>query len=280
MTANQINFANSKETKRHNLETERQKERDLAIGERTAWAAEQQAITAGARQREDARHNLESETINWFQTRGTLAETQRSNLANEEIKRSYNQQSLAETSRHNFAIEGIQDLQARTSAYASQVNAQAALRNAAVNERHAAVSEGQLELSKQGVAVDKYNASTARLNAQASQTSAAASYLGAQAAMSNAATRANELDETIRRNTISLAETQRHNEAQEQTANKQATTQARGVVVQGIQARIAARNAATNERNAETNRFAVQIKAAESVKSTLSQLGAMMMMGG
>lgn len=66
MTYNQIEYAKHQESKRHNQVVEAQGERDVASRAITAQAAQTQATVADRRQQEDARHNRESEMINWF----------------------------------------------------------------------------------------------------------------------------------------------------------------------------------------------------------------------
>lgn len=71
MTANQIEYAKHLETQKHNRITESQGERDVRSRERTADAAVSQAATASSRQKEEGRHNRETEMINWFSANQT-----------------------------------------------------------------------------------------------------------------------------------------------------------------------------------------------------------------
>lgn len=285
MTANQINYARTKEDRRHNLVTEEQKLRDIAIGERQALAAELQASTASKRQLEDARHNRESETINWFSTRNQIAETQRHNREQEQVSWF----SAQSQDRHNYEMRqiqsrqadaaqlqattawnalGIQRLDANTRARQAAVaeqqlginrrQASVAERQAAVAERNAAVNEGQLGVSRRLASASEAQASAAITSASASQTSARAAYTNAVANQANALTRQGELSESIRRNTINLAEQERHNREAESIAQAQANASLK-------QAEASLSQASSAETRAQTDKFRSRREVADTV---------------
>lgn len=66
MTSNQIEYAKHLESKRHNVVSEQQGAEDVRSRRMASEAAVSQATTASRRQSEDARHNRETEMINWF----------------------------------------------------------------------------------------------------------------------------------------------------------------------------------------------------------------------
>lgn len=206
MTANQINFAKQREEARHNLVSEGQKERDIAIGERTAAAAELQAQTASSRQIEDARHNQVGEQINWF----SAIETGRHNLAGETI-----QSRLAgETVRHNRAAESVQQGTLAESIRHNKIGEAQAARDVTTRER------AQQETARHNVAQE----SIGRSQVGASYAQVQASQAQANAALQQAQVREGELAETIRKNSLTIAEQTRHNVAQEMIAGRQAST--------------------------------------------------------
>lgn len=141
MTANQIAYAKLREDQRHNVVSEGQKDRDLAIGESTAVSQRIQAETASRRQSEDARHNFEQESIDWWK----------------------NQSTIRETSRHNRQAEVTEIERVRSLAGLQQAQSRAALIQANASERQAAAQERSSMASQ--------------ISASAAQTSAAASYL-------------------------------------------------------------------------------------------------------
>lgn len=215
MTSNQIKFAQHKEDVRHNLVSERQKVRDQEIGLITAEAARSQAATAAARQKEDYRHNIQTENINWWST----------------------QNQLAETNRHNTESERVAWGQLAADTSYKQSTAKSQARQATVAERNASVNESALQ-------VQRYNANTARMNVGVGYAQAAASQLGAEAAKLNADTRQSELAETIRINSLRQDETVRHNEVQESISSQEADSRA-------LQASAAVTNANANALLAE-----------------------------
>lgn len=126
MTANQIAYNRQREEVRHNLVSE------LHSGQQ-AQAALSQADTAGKRQTEDARHNRETERVNWW----TAQETQRHNVSQEQIGWG----NLDESRRHNLAQERTNQFAAESTARYQSAQSEAVLRQAAVSERQAAVAE-------------------------------------------------------------------------------------------------------------------------------------------
>lgn len=256
MTANQINFAKHKEDSRHNRATEEAKLRDIAIGERQAYASEMQARTASQRQAEDARHNRESERINWFSTLQTTSEAQRHNREQEQIQWF----SAQSQDRHNLESRQIASRQAEASALQARTaweslgiqrfNAATAARQATVAEQQTAVSrrlatvqERQATVAERNASVNEYAAQTGRLSASAAQTSASAAYANALASQRQAEIRAGELGESIRRNTIQLAETQRHNQELESIERDRAASYAEQAAASTSQAQSASKRA-------------------------------------
>lgn len=170
MTANQINYARQREEVRHNIRTEHQKDRDLAIGERQAASAELQAQVASRRQSEDARHNLQTEAVNWFSAAGNLSETQRHNKELESIN--WFDTRSQDTYRRASASAQMQQAQAaRTSAAASYLGAQASMEQARVAGTNAATRQSELAESirhnyvMESVSKEQARASTAQAKA-------------------------------------------------------------------------------------------------------------------
>lgn len=208
MTANQVAYFKATEEQRHNLESERQKDRDISIGELNATsqriqaeAARSQASSASAqadiarsRQSEEARHNFEQEAINWWSSTAGVAETQRHNKATE-AQQMFSARSLA-------GLQKAQSLAAAEQASAATLSAQAAQ--------------------------DRAYASL--LSAKASGTQAAASMEQARVAGIRANTELSALGETIRHNTsvegtnyitASAARTQAATSAKKQRAEQE-----------------------------------------------------------
>lgn len=175
MTANQINYARQQEDKRHNLRSENQKDRDLAIGERQAAASELQASTAARRQSEDARHNLQTEAVNWFSAQGQLQETTRHNKELESINW-FDTRSQAEYRSAEAVSSRIRAQAASTSASASMLGSQAALQQAAVASVNAATRQSELAESirhnQQQEAIGFEQATAASVSASAASTQA------------------------------------------------------------------------------------------------------------
>lgn len=271
MTANQINFARHKEDSRHNRATEEAKLRDIAIGERQAYASELQAQTAAKRQLEDVRHNTESERINWFNTLQTTSEARRHNQEQEQISWF----SAQAQDRHNYESRQIasrqaeaSSLQARTAWEAlgiQRLNATTASRQATVAEQQAAVSrrlatvqERQATVAERNASVNEYAAQTGRISASAAQTSASAAYQNALASQRQSEIRAGELAESIRRNTIQLAETQRHNEELESIERDRAASYAE-------QAKAATSQAVSASRRTDNDTYRTKLDTADTV---------------
>lgn len=292
MTANQINYARHKEDVRHNRQTELQKDRDLAIGERQAVASELQASTAARRQLEDARHNQETERVNWFSTLQQTSETQRHNREQEQIqwftaqaKDRHDTESRAIQSRQAAVAEagiraqyealGIQRLDALNrsrQAVASERQAAVSERQLAINARHATTAERTATVAERNAAVNEYAAKTGRLSAQAAQTSAAAAYQNAIASQQqarvagvNAVTRQGELAESIRRNSIQLAETQRHNQELEHISSQQ-------VDVSKRQAFAAERQAGAAQQRADNDTARVKLDRANTAANIVGRI--------
>lgn len=146
MTHNQIDFARLKEERRHNVagegETGRHNRASEAIGATSASAAVSQASAAHRMASETARHNIETENINWYSAQnlaylqgaqaynqynmgmkagsevgvqaGQLSESERHNRATEAEIGRHNVTSETETQRHNLATEDIQQQNADT----------------------------------------------------------------------------------------------------------------------------------------------------------------------
>ena len=126
MTANQLRYAELRESNRHNTTTEKETNRHNVQTENIGFGnlAEQRRHNVAfegiqsAMASETARHNKESEAINWFsaenlsllqgaQTDKTLSEVgevQRHNIATEGIQAG----QLEETGRHNLVMEDYQ----------------------------------------------------------------------------------------------------------------------------------------------------------------------------
>lgn len=105
MTANQINFANLRETKRHNRISEKETQRHNQSSEGIQYAGV----------REQARHNVATEGINWYsaQSLAGLQSLQGQKVksevgvqaAEQSAKAEYYTGQLGETRRHNIAVE-------------------------------------------------------------------------------------------------------------------------------------------------------------------------------
>lgn len=203
MTKNQIEYAKHREDARHNRVTEQQKLRDQAIGLISANAAKSQADTAVLRQAEDARHNQQTEAINWWTNRSSLEETSRHNRMQEN--------AAARTA-------SIQERQATTAERQAAVSE----RSAAVSERQASVAERQAAVSEAQLGINRYDAQSRRISANAGSASAAAALQQADVAGLNAITRQNELAASVAYNNATISELQRSHIANEDIARSQA----------------------------------------------------------
>lgn len=291
MTANQINFARHREDVRHNIHTERQKERDLAIGEANAVTNAFSARTGRLTHEEAARHNREQESINWFDTQGRLAETTRHNQASEELGWYQHQTNLQETTRHNLASESaaqvsnavrsreadIKEKQAVAQENYWKDSARAALQQAENQSRQASVSERNLEIQRHQAESGRLSALASQSNAQAgfaranaAAQSALAAQRSAEAAILNAQTRSNELAESIRKTDVTLEENRRHNVINESVDRAEARSRAR----QADSAAQQADAASTRARN-DTIRTGVEVFKAGSdlAKSIINSQG-------
>lgn len=114
MTANQINFANLGETKRHNKVSEKETQRHNQSSEGIQYAGV----------REQARHNVATEGINWYsaQSLAGLQSLQGQKVqsevgvqaAEQRAKADYYTGQLGETTRHNIAVENETAMHNRT----------------------------------------------------------------------------------------------------------------------------------------------------------------------
>lgn len=163
MTHNQIDYANYKESQRHNLAGEAEMTRHNVVTEY-----------------ETARHNVETEHLGW----ATLSETKRHNVADEtEIHRYHvateqiDRNRLAETVRHNTATERIDSYRAvnevaigyqnaesnRIKSIADRENAKTNRGNMRINEKNAFTNE---KAAKNKAYVDQLNARINEFNAR------------------------------------------------------------------------------------------------------------------
>lgn len=284
MTANQINYAKHREEKRHNVISEAQKERDLAIGEKNAVTSFFNAETSRLGQQETARANREKEAINWFQSRETarhnqaqeqyntdyLYEVSRHNQASEELGQSQLSESIrhnsiseqltsqqqAELARHNLASEeethrtnvrreNTEQQRVASSSYSSVISADAAKLNAETRVRELAESE-------------RHNRSQEAINyAQVSQSARQASAALQQAANSAYANviRNNELAASIQRYGAAQEETNRHNLVVESQEASRIQNERKSVAIKHGELNVAQRHATVAERNATSNRM-------------------------
>lgn len=168
MTHNQIEYANYKESKRHNIAGETELNRHNVVTEY-----------------ETARHNVETENIGW----ANLAETKRHNQADETETHRYHTASeaiekskLSETTRHNKVVEQIDSYRtvnevaigyqnASTNAYNAQTNAY----NAQTNRGNMRINEFNAYTNRKSALAkahyDNMNAETARFEALQKQKS-------------------------------------------------------------------------------------------------------------
>lgn len=255
MTANQIAYSKVREDTRHNVVSERQKDRDLAIGERTAAANELQAATAARRQSEDARHNLESERQNWFNITATTQENR----------------------RHNQEQERINWFSAQSEDTGRQRQAAVSERQATVAERQATVAERGASVNERNAATNEANAVSNRIQAEASRTSASAALRTSEANLMNAQTNQNSLAESMRHNLIAEGETKRHNtalESEQMRSNRMGEyLKSRDQSIQRTTNAIRQQQADVAEYEAQTHRGAAYAKGFRDVSTGVSTLG-------
>lgn len=169
MTANQIEFAKHRETRRHNYVTERQGWRDVSTRSRqadaamlSAYASTSQAETAARRAKEESRHNQELERVNWWSTERSQTELERHNAESEkqawvnltqlgDLQRKQGESLLrqAQVAERNADVNETDSVSRRISALASRTGASAAYQNALTN--HNALAESMrhnLELER------------------------------------------------------------------------------------------------------------------------------------
>lgn len=187
MTANQINFNNYVETKRHNQATERTQGIQ-------ADAAYMQAEVARSQHQESVRHNLESERVNWWNAQ----EIARHNVAGE-----------AETQRHNRDTETLNWFSANNDAVFKQRQAAALQSQASTAERNASTRESELaETIRHSLATEE---ETKRRNLVTEEL---------ERRRMSETERANRAQESIGRSSVNaqfagIAENTRHNQATE-----------------------------------------------------------------
>ena len=166
MTANQIRYAQHRETQRANRASEAIGRHQAESSRISALASESQADTARRRMEEEARHNLKQEAVNWFSAYQTATENQRHNRATEEVN--WFTARSEDTTRRSQAQSAAQQAQASlrhaeaamASAGAAQLQAQAGLLNAQTNA--GALSESirhntalEMEATRHNTAVEK-----------------------------------------------------------------------------------------------------------------------------
>lgn len=236
MTANQIAYAKHLEDQRHNLVQEKHEHYSTRTARMAARAQRSQAGTAAARQREEARHNIEGERVNWW--------------------------NAQEANRHNLASERLTQQQNVWEHAFKESQAEASLRQAAVSERQAAVSESNAETQRQLAATE-----SSRVQLQHAynmgQLSARSAELGFSYANLSELTRHNVEQESVGRTN---ATSQRISANASQTTAQAATRHAK----------VAERNASVNEQNAATNRknaTSSRIQAVASVGGAIAQMG-------
>lgn len=249
MTANQIAYAKHREDVRHNRVSERHEHRDVQSRELQAKSAWSQAGTAQIRAEEDARHNRETESAQWWMNRATITEQQRANqekeriswydaMSNDAYRRSTAQaqhrtvdvaERNALTAWHKL---GVDELNARTAAYKAEQTARTADAQARANEIRSA------ELAE-----------TIRQNK---------AWLGFNYANLSETGRTHRANESIQSayNAAVTAESRRHNVESEKVATSQAISAAK-------QAAAATQNAYTNSRNASSNQQNANTREAE-----------------
>lgn len=210
MTANQIRYAQHKETERHNKVSEVHEHRAVGAQERTAAAKEESNRISEIGLSETQRHNKETERQNWWSTTA----------------------GLAETIQHNRNVEGIQQFSASTNALKSERDYELGKRTATVAERNASVNERNATTQSRQADAAMVSAVASQQRAAAAQTSAQASVMQAEESrrhnvqVETETQRSNKVGEAIRRfgNTLESrkqTETQRHNMVSENQKNQE-----------------------------------------------------------
>ncbi len=161
MTHNQIEYANYKESKRHNIAGETELNRHNVVTEY-----------------ETARHNVETENIGWANLSETKrhnqadeVETHRYHTANESIERS----KLSETTRHNKVSEQIDSYRAANEIAIGYQNASTNAYNAQTNRGNMRINEYNANTNRKSALAkahyEQMNAETARFEALQKQKS-------------------------------------------------------------------------------------------------------------
>lgn len=137
MTHNQIDFARLKEERRHNIvgekETGRHNLAQEAIGSTSAAAAMSQAAASHRTASELARHNVQTENINWYtaenlaglQAAQAYSNIQTGKKVGSEVGIQAGQ--LEETRRHNVASEAIEQEKAEAATRSSKAQVSKAI---------------------------------------------------------------------------------------------------------------------------------------------------------
>lgn len=216
MTANQIAYAKHLEESRHNRVSEVHEHQDVQTRKfvaNTGWYSA----------KEQARHNMEQERVNWWDTKTRNAENERHNREDERTKL--------------FSANALRDFQINQSeallrqAATSERQAQVAEENARTNARNAATRENELAASIRAV-----NKNVGLGYSQLQETSRHA--------------KAQEYIDTGKA-LFGTAETIRHNMASESVAQRNSD-------INQQQVDVAKRNASVNERNAASREEEVQ----------------------
>lgn len=226
MTANQIAYAKHLEDSRHNRIQEKHEHYSTRTARIGAMAQQSQATTAALRQSEDARHNQETERVNWW--------------------------AAQETGRHNQESERLSAQQNIWNREFQQNQSEAAFRQASAAERRMSAGETDAETRRRLADLestkvklqDYYN--RAGISQRQAELGYQYSQLGANMGLAYS----------------QLAESSRHNVEQESIGRTNATSQrisanaaAENVKVNKRHATVAERNAATNEKNATSQRI-------------------------
>lgn len=282
MTANQINYAKHREDVRHNLRSEQQKDRDLAIGEKNAVTNAYSAETGRLSHYETARHNREQESINWFQSRETarhnvvsesqfatqLAETQRHNVASEQLQSrqtAVQESQLSESIRHNSSVERETSRHNKVSELLSAGDVTTKRKQQEESVRHNMRTEEQksLELSNQRRYQD--------VTGQASLITAQAKLESARQQGIANEIRSGELAENIRRNSLTLAETSRHNLRTEAIGVREAATSRLNAETREGELQVSSRRADTAQQEADTKQYEAQTKRGSAIEQGVNR---------
>lgn len=260
MTANQINYAKLKEEVRHNRVSERHEHQDV----RTRRLGAQTAAYSAT---ESARHNRETEQINWWNAREATRhnqEVESTNWFNAQESRRHNQEveqtnwfnvrtTTAESQRHNAAMEQLEGKKLDIERDYRTAQSSALLRQATQAARANEIRSYEAETSRYNAETNRRNAET-RENELAASISAVRQNVGVDYARIAESRRHNEASEletqvhnrntehqTSMANTFNLMEQTRHNIASEDIWSRNAD--------------IAQQNADTNRMNASTNQY-------------------------